>query len=57
MDHDFEIASYNRLDNHIYDLEKLARPVEYYAKIRPANYAREENARAAKYAGKAEKTG
>jgi NADH-quinone oxidoreductase subunit I len=52
MDHDYEIASYNRLDSHIYNLEKLARPVSYYAQIRPTNYAREEEARAAKKAAK-----
>ena len=55
MDHDYEIASFKRLENHIYNLERLARPIEYYAKIRPVNYAREEEARALKYAGKASK--
>jgi len=29
-------------------LQKLGKPVEYYAKIRPLNYAREEEARQAK---------
>ena len=53
MDHDYEIASYNRLDNHIYGLEKLLKPVTYYAKIRPTNYAREEAAKAEKEAAKA----
>jgi NADH-quinone oxidoreductase subunit I len=53
MDHDYEIASYNRLENHIYGLEKLQKPVSYYAKIRPTNYAREEAARAEKEAAKA----
>ena len=57
MDHDYEIASYERMNSHIYDLEKLARPVEYYAKIRPINYAREEEARAARYAGTASQAG
>ena len=48
MDHDFRISTYERGDNHIYDKEKLGKPLDYYAKIRPANYAREEAARAAK---------
>lgn len=42
MDHDFEMASYERGDSHIYTKEKLGKPVEYYAKIRPVNYAAEE---------------
>ncbi len=52
MDHDYEIASYDRLAHHIYDLNKLAKPVEYYAQIRPTNYRVEEEAKAAKAAAK-----
>jgi NADH-quinone oxidoreductase subunit I len=52
MDHDYEIATTNRMDNHVYDLEKLAKPLEYYASIRPANYKAEEDAKAAKAAAK-----
>ena len=52
MDHDYEFASYDRLTDHIFDLEKLSRPVSYYAEIRPANYTQEEEARAAKKAAK-----
>lgn len=48
MDHDFRIASYVRGETHIYDKERLGKPLEYYAKIRPDNYAQEEAARAAK---------
>ena len=48
MDHDFTIASLVRGDSHIYDKEKLGKPLKYYAKIRPTNYAVEEAARAAK---------
>ncbi len=55
MDHDYEIASYDRKSEHIFDLEKLGRSVEYYASIRPENYAHEEAAKAAKLAAKAEK--
>ncbi len=52
MDHDFDIASYNR---NVYNLEKLLKPAKYYAGIRPQNYSREEEARKAKEAAKAAK--
>jgi NADH-quinone oxidoreductase subunit I len=52
MDHNFELSSYDRLSHHIYDKEKLSKPVSYYASIRPTNYEREEAARAAKEAAK-----
>ncbi|MGD8759212.1 MAG: 4Fe-4S binding protein [Anaerolineales bacterium] len=48
MDHDFEIASYERKQHHIFNKEKLSKPVSYYASIRPTNYQREEEERAAK---------
>lgn len=54
MDHDYEISSYTRGMTHIYNKERLGKPLEYYAKIRPNNYAMEEAERAAKAAGKAE---
>jgi NADH-quinone oxidoreductase subunit I len=44
MDHDYELASYNRTAN-IYNKTSLAKPVSYYASIRPINYQKEENAR------------
>jgi len=53
MDHDYEIASYDRMHDHIYNLEKLGKPVSYYAAIRPTNYAREEAERQEKEASKA----
>ncbi len=46
MDHTYELANYNRLNNNIYDKDKLGRPVSYYAQVRPINFAREEAARA-----------
>ncbi len=55
MDHDYEIANYNRIRENIYNLEKLSKPVSYYASIRPTNYAREEAAREADKAAKAAK--
>ncbi|MDO9122233.1 MAG: 4Fe-4S binding protein, partial [Anaerolineaceae bacterium] len=51
MNHDFELATYVRGDTHIYNKEMLGKPVEYYAKIRPVNYALE----VAEKAEKAEK--
>ncbi|MEW5830375.1 MAG: 4Fe-4S binding protein [Chloroflexota bacterium] len=50
MDHDYEIASYNR---NVLNLDKLMKPASYYAGIRPLNNRREEEARAAKAAAKA----
>jgi len=55
MDHNFELSSFDRTTKHIFDKERLDRPVEYYASIRPTNYAREEAARAEKEAKKAKK--
>jgi len=53
MDHDYELSVYNRHEKNIYDEEKLLKPVSYYANIRPANYQREEQARAEAEAAKA----
>ena len=53
MDHNFELASFDRTSAHIYNKEKLSQPVSYYAAIRPTNYAREEVARAEKETKKA----
>lgn len=53
MDHDYEIATYDRFTFNIYNKEKLSKPASYYAKIRPTNNAREEAERAAKEAEKA----
>jgi len=52
MDHDYEIASYER---NLLNKERLLKPASYYASIRPANNAREEAARAQKAAAKAAK--
>ncbi len=41
MDHAYEIAVYDRIANNLYDIEKLGKPVSYYASIRPANYQSE----------------
>lgn len=54
MDHNYELASYQR---NLLDKNKLARPASYYEKIRPVNAARENAARSAKEAARAEQTG
>jgi len=48
MDHDFEMATYERGETHIFSKEKLGKSVEYYAKIRPVNFALEEEEKKAK---------
>jgi NADH-quinone oxidoreductase subunit I len=45
MDHDYELALYNRLSNNMYDKNKLSRSLEYYSMIRPGNYHAEELAK------------
>jgi len=52
MDHDYELAVYDRFDNNIYDKEKLLKPASYYKDIRPSNYQVQDEARAAKKAKK-----
>ncbi|MEJ5201468.1 MAG: 4Fe-4S binding protein [Anaerolineales bacterium] len=52
MDHDYEIASFDRQWEHVFDLQKLSKPVTYYAKIRPGNYAEEQRSRMAKEVAK-----
>jgi NADH-quinone oxidoreductase subunit I len=52
MDHNYELASYDRTRQHIYDKERLSRPLSYYAAIRPANFAREEALMAEAHAAK-----
>jgi len=53
MDHDYELATYNRMTSNIYDKDKLSKSLSYYASIRPSNYKREEAARAEAEAAKA----
>jgi NADH-quinone oxidoreductase subunit I len=53
MDHDYELASYDRWGGHIYDKERLMKPAEYYAGIRPRNFAIEKALRDEKEAKKA----
>tara|TARA_B100000949_G_scaffold8598_1_gene6669 strand:- start:93 stop:365 length:273 start_codon:yes stop_codon:yes gene_type:complete len=53
MDHDYELASYDRTEAHIFDKDRLDKPVEYYASICPTDYAAEELARGEQEAKKA----
>ena len=55
MDHDYELATYDRFKDHIFDKDRLSRPLSYYSKIRPQNFASEEAIRAEKAAAKAAK--
>lgn len=55
MDHDYEISVYDRVENNIYDKEKLLKPASYYKKIRPLNYEVQDEARREKAARKASK--
>ncbi|NIS82819.1 MAG: 4Fe-4S dicluster domain-containing protein [Anaerolineales bacterium] len=57
MDHDYELAAYDRLEDHIFNKERLSKSLSYYESIRPTNFAREEEARAEKEAAKAAKRG
>jgi NADH-quinone oxidoreductase subunit I len=49
MDHDFEIASYER---NVFNMEQLLKPASYYRQIRPLNYRRNEDERKAKEAAR-----
>ncbi len=53
MDHDYEIASYDRTTAHIYDHAKLAKPLNYWQIIAPTRAEQERLAREAEEAAKA----
>ncbi|MCD4802159.1 MAG: 4Fe-4S dicluster domain-containing protein [Anaerolineales bacterium] len=46
MDHDFELAGYERMEANIHLKDRLLKPASYYAEIRPLNYALEQKAKA-----------
>lgn len=46
MNHDYELAVYDRYPHLVYDKEELTVPVEYYAALWPTQYAAEEEVRA-----------
>lgn len=53
MDHDYELATYERMEANIHQKERLMKPVSYYASIRPTAYAMEQAAKEAAEAAKA----
>jgi NADH-quinone oxidoreductase subunit I len=52
MDHEYELSDFDRQDGLMYHKEDLLKPTDYFAKIRPTDFARIEAARAAKGGGK-----
>nr|MBN1228202.1 4Fe-4S binding protein [Anaerolineae bacterium] len=48
MDHDYEIASYDRTTAHIFDKAKLSKPLSYWQKIAPSRALEEHLARETK---------
>ncbi|MFQ5614445.1 MAG: 4Fe-4S binding protein, partial [Anaerolineae bacterium] len=45
MDHDYELADYERQVGHIHDLDRLLKPASYYQSIRPSQYLEQEELR------------
>ncbi|MBX3015482.1 MAG: NADH-quinone oxidoreductase subunit I [Caldilineaceae bacterium] len=45
MNHDYELAVYDRYPQLVYDKEELTVPIEYYAALWPVQYATEQDAR------------
>ncbi len=45
MDHDYELASYDRTQNHIFDKDHLSKPFSYWKTIAPTTAAEEAEAR------------
>ena len=45
MDHDYELASYNRTTAHIHDKERLSKPMSYWREIAPKKAEAEAAAR------------
>ena len=55
MDHDFELASYNRTAAHIHDKERLSKPISYWRSIAPGRAEDEAQVRAEEEAKKKKK--
>lgn len=45
MDHDYELASYDRTGNHIFDKDRLSKPISYWKMIAPTTASEEAEAR------------
>jgi NADH-quinone oxidoreductase subunit I len=57
MDHDYELATFDRMKTNINHIDHLLKPDSYYASIRPLNAAQEAAARAAEAEKKARRRG
>ena len=55
MDHDYELASYDRTTAHIHDKERLSKPLSYWQSIAPRKAEAEAAARAHVEAAKSRK--
>lgn len=55
MDHDYELAGYERHVSHIWDVKTLMKSTTYHAQIHPTDWAREQQESKAKEAAKAKK--
>ncbi|HSH04988.1 MAG TPA: 4Fe-4S binding protein [Anaerolineae bacterium] len=55
MDHDYELASFDRTTAHIHDKERLSKPISYWRSLAPRKADAEEAARAQAKAGKGKK--
>ena len=55
LDHDYELASYDRTTAHIHDKERLSKPISYWREIAPKKAEAEELARQMAEAAKAKK--
>ncbi len=55
MNHEYEVAAYQRMPHLVFDLDALRVPTTYYAKLHPTDWTAEEEIRAAKEAEKAAK--
>lgn len=55
MDHDYELASYDRTTAHIHDKERLSKPISYWREIAPNRAQMEADVRQAEEDAKAKK--
>jgi NADH-quinone oxidoreductase subunit I len=55
MDHDYELADYDRTTSHIHDKERLSKPISYWRQIAPTIAAAEEMTRESEKQAKAAK--
>jgi NADH-quinone oxidoreductase subunit I len=53
MDHDYELATFERMEANVHHLDDLLKPAFYYASIRPTYYAQEQKAKEEAAAAKA----